>query len=119
MRMQTGSTPAQRAAKYLKRIAALTGAKPDGRGKYRLKAGRTRFLVDPEFIRIVSGRHKSTCFYVLADPEMPNEEVVASALLQLRNNPRLFELWKQWRGLPFKANGRMFKGRYWSDRDET
>src|SRR5262250_2097674 len=37
-------TPTERAAEYLERIAALTGAKPDGHGKYRLKAGRMRFL---------------------------------------------------------------------------
>ena len=118
MSRQTKCTPTERAAEYLERIAALTGAKPDGHGKYRLKAGRMQFLVDSEFVRVVSARRKSTCFYVLTDPEMPSAEVVASALLQLKNNPRLFEQWRRWRGLAFKANGRMFRGRYWSDRDE-
>ena len=117
MTMQIESTRAQRAAKYLKRIVALTEAKQDGPGKYRLKAGRRHFLVDSEFVRVISHRSKSTCFSVAAD--MPSAERIASALLQLKNNPRLFEVWGEWRGLPFKANGHMFRGTYWSDRNET
>jgi hypothetical protein len=115
--MQTETAPYQRASKYLKRIVALTGAKQEGPGKYRLKAGRRRFLVDSEFVRVISYRSKSTCFSVAAD--MPSAEVIASALLQLKNNPRLFEVWNAWRGLPFKANGQMFKGTSWSGLDET
>jgi hypothetical protein len=112
MSMQTKFAPNERAEEYLKRIVALTGAKQDGRGKYRLKAGRRRFLVDSEFVRVISRRSKSTCFSVAAD--MPSAEVIASALLQLKNNPTLFEVWREWRGLPFKANGHMCRGTYWS-----
>jgi hypothetical protein len=39
---------------------------------------------------------------------MPSAEVVASALLQLKNNPRLFKKWRKQPGDTFKANGKMF-----------
>ena len=54
-------------------------------------------------------RGEATCFSVAADPDMPRAEVVASALLQLKNNPRLFEKWRKMQGYPFKANGKRFK----------
>jgi hypothetical protein len=117
MSMRIESTPAQRAAKYLKRIVALTEAKQDSPGKYRLKAGRRHILVDSGFVRVISHRSKSTCFSVAAD--MPSAEVIASALLQLKNNPRLLELWGEWRGLPFKANGHIFRGTSWGNSLET
>ena len=119
MRKRTKCTPAQRATKYLKRIAALTGAKQVCGESYRLTAGRMHFLVDSKFVRLISPRGESTCFYVAADPDMPGAEAVASALLQLKNNPRLFEKWRELQGYTFKANGRMFTGTYWSVRDET
>jgi hypothetical protein len=40
---------------------------------------------------------------------MPSAEVVASALLQLKNNPRLFKKWRKQPGYAFKANGKMFR----------
>ena len=109
MRMQTKCTPAQRATKYLKRIAALTGAKQVCGESYRLTAGRMQFLVDSKFVRVISPRSESTCFSVAADPDMPSAEVVASALLQLKNNARLFEKWRELQGYTFKANGKMFR----------
>jgi len=39
--------------------------------------------------------------------------VVASALLQLKNNPRLFKKWRKQPGYTFKANGKMFRGAGW------
>lgn len=108
MKMQTW-TPARRAAEYLKRIARLTGAERVHDETYRLRAGRRSFLVDYKLVRVISRRSKATCFSVAAEPDMPSAEVVASALLQLKNNPRLFEKWRQLRGHPFKANGKMFK----------
>ena len=119
MRKRTKCTPAQRATKYLKRIAALTGAKQVCGESYRLTAGRMHFLVDSKFVRLISPRGESTCFYVAADPDMPGAEAVASALLQLKNDARLFEKWRELQGYTFKANGRMFTGTYWSVRDET
>ena len=119
MRMQTKCTRAQRAAEYLQRVAALTGAKEGDDGTYHLTAGGRHFLVDSKFVRVVSPRSESTCFSVAADPDMPSAEVVASVLLQLKNNPRLFGKWRQLRGYTFKANGKMFRDTYQLTRDET
>ena len=112
MRLRTKRTAARRAAKYLQRIVALTGAKRDFDGTYRLTAGRREFLVDSRFIRVVSSRDQSTCFCVAADRQLPGAEVVASALLELKNNPKLFEKWRQRHGCAFKANGKMFRGAF-------
>ena len=119
MRKLPNCTPAQRATKYLKRIAALTGAKQVHGDSYRLTAGRMHFLVDSKFVRNISPRSESTCFSIAADPDMPSAEVVASALLQLKSNPRLFEKWTELRGYTFKANGTMFRDTYQLTRDET
>jgi hypothetical protein len=109
MKMQTTRTPAQRAAEYLKRIARITRAERVCDDSYRLSVGRRSFLVDYKFVRVISRRGKATCFSVASDPDMPSAEVVASALLQLKNNPALFEKWRQMQGYPFKANGMRFK----------
>ena len=119
MRKRTKCTPAERATKYLKRIAALTGAKQVCGKSYRLTAGRMHFLVDSKFVRVISPQSESTCFSVAADPDMPSAEVVASALLQLKNNARLFEKWSNWPAHAFKANGKMFRDTYELTRDET
>jgi hypothetical protein len=117
--MKTKFTPAERAERYLERIAALTGAKQDDDGAYRLTTGSMRFLVGYKFVRVMSRRGESTCFSVAADPDMPRAEVVASALLQLKNNPRLFEKWRERQGDEFKANGQLFGDTYQLTRDET
>ena len=119
MRMQTGSTPAERAAEYLERIAWLTGAKQDDDGTYHLTAGRRHFLVDSNSVRVTSHRAESTCFSVVAYPDIPRAELIASALLQLKNNPRLFEKWRERQGDAFKANGQIFGETYRLTRDET
>ncbi len=106
MRMQTKYTPAQRAAEYLRRVAALTGAERVRSDSYWLRAGHRNFLVDYKFVRLISRHGESTCFSVAADPDMPSAEVVASALLHLKNNPRLFKKWRNQRGSTFKADGR-------------
>jgi hypothetical protein len=108
MGMQTNCTPAQRAAKYLKRIAALTGAEEVRGDSYWLRAGRRNFVVGYQFVRVISDHGKSTCFSVAADPDLPSAEVIASALLQLKNNPKLFKKWRKQPGSIFKANGKMF-----------
>jgi hypothetical protein len=113
MRMQTKCTPAQRAAVYLKRVAALTGAEQVQGDRYWLRVGSRTFLVDHKFVRVLSRRGKSTCFSVVTDPDMPNAEVVASALLQLKSNPRLFKKWRKHPGFTFKANGKIFIGPGW------
>ena len=119
MRRQTKCTPAQRAAVYLKRVAVLTGAKRDDDDTYHLTAGGMHFLVDSKFVRVNSPRFESTCFSVAADLDMPSAEVVASALLHLKNNARLFEKWRDWPAQTFKANGKMFRGADWSAGDGT
>jgi hypothetical protein len=117
--METKFTPAERAEEYLERIAALTGAKQDDDGAYRLTTGRMRFLVSYKFVRVISRRGEATCFSVATDPDMPSAEVVASALLQLKNDPRLFKKWRKQQGSAFKANGKMFRDAYQLTRDET
>ena len=119
MRIETTWTPAQRAAEYLKRVVRLTGAEHVRDDRYRLRAGRRNFLVDSKFVRLISRRSEATCFSVAADPDMPSAEVVASALLQLKNNPRLFEKWRKQPGNTFKANGKMFRDAYQLARDGT
>jgi len=113
MKVQTTATPNQRAADYLKRVAQLTGAKHVRGDSYLLRAGHRNFLVDPKFVRVISFDGASTCFSVVGDADMPSAEIVASALLQLKNNPRLFESWSQQRGYAFKADGKMFRGKDW------
>jgi len=103
--MQTKCTPAQRGAKYLKRVAALTGAKQIGVDSYWLRAGHRESLVDYKFVGSIAHHGKSTCFSVAADPDMPSAEVIASALLHLKNNSRLFKKWRKQQGSMLKANG--------------
>ena len=117
MSTQTGSTQAERAAEYLERIAGLTGANLGDDGTYHLTAGRMHFRVDYKFV--ISHCGKSTCFSVVPYPDIPRAEVIASALLQLKNNPRLFEKWRERQGDAFKANGQMFGDTYRLTRDET
>ena len=112
MRMQTKFTPTACAARYLERIAALTGAEQVCGDSYSLGAGQRHFLVDSKFVRLVSSRDKSTCFSVAMDSTMPSAEVVASALLQLKNNPKLFRKWRKQPGCMFKADGKMLRDEY-------
>src|SRR5258708_24919256 len=119
MRMQTKFTRAQRAAEYLKRVAALTGARESDDGPYHLTAGSTHFLVDSKFVRVLYPRSESTCFSGAAELDMPGAEVVASALLHLKNNARLFEKWRDWPAHSFKANGEIVRDTYPLTRDET
>jgi len=49
---------------------------------------------------------------------MPSAEVVASALLHLKNNPRLFKKWRKQRGSTFKADGKVFRDAYQLTSDE-
>jgi hypothetical protein len=48
-------------------------------------------------------RYEETCFYP-AHEEMPKEEQIATALLQLKNNPTLFDGWAAHNGA-IKADG--------------
>jgi hypothetical protein len=105
---RTKCTPAERAAEYLERITGLVGAEQGDDGGYHITVGRTHFLVDYNYVRVVSRRGESACFSVVAYPDIPRAEMVASALLQLKNNPRLFEKWRERQGDAFKADGEIF-----------
>jgi hypothetical protein len=97
---------------YLSRIVALTGATQEGTS-FVLSVGKVRFSVrngcvrqamdgvDPKWARW------ETCFHP-AHQDMAKEEQIATVLLQLRNNPGLFDSWANKRELPFKADGQMF-----------
>lgn len=111
IRTQTEDTSTERATKYLRRIARLTGAKQVPGGGYQLRAGRRSFLVDSQFVRLISRRHESTCFSAATHPDMLGAEVVASVLLQLKSNPKLFQKWRRQPGYMFKADGKMFPGK--------
>jgi hypothetical protein len=50
---------------------------------------------------------------------MPSAELIACALLQLKNNPTLFKKWRRQPGRAFKANGKMFRDVSQLTRDET
>jgi hypothetical protein len=100
-----------RAESYLRRIVALTGATRVG-SYYVLDVGKTRFEVHDSYVcqapRAINptATPRGTCFY-LPDRHMPTEEKIATALLQLKNNPRLFDRWADQRGV-FKADGELF-----------
>jgi len=51
--------------------------------------------------------YDETCWYRV-HKGVPRAEEIASALLQLNNNPRLFDKWAMKNGLAFKANGQVF-----------
>jgi len=105
-------TPKARAQTYLRRVVALTGATLMGRG-YVLDVGTTRFEVRDRYVRRLRDltdpkcAYEETCFYS-ADKSMPKAKQIATALLQLRNNPALFDRWAHQRGLAFKSDGQVF-----------
>ena len=102
--------PEEHAASYLRRIVALTGATQGG-DAYVLDVGKARFSVRYRYVqRDVTDpahRHGETCFYP-PGRDMPRSEQIAMALLQLKNNPALFDKWAAQRGLMFKADGQVF-----------
>ena len=110
MRAQTQNSSFDRAEEYLRRVAQLTGAKQITDCVYRLRVGRRHFVVDCKFVRVISHHRKSTCFSLGTDPDVLSAEIVASALLQLKNNPKLFKKWRKQPGYLFKANGKTFRG---------
>jgi hypothetical protein len=101
-----------RAQRYLRRIVALTGATQIG-GGYTLHVGTTRFQVCDRYVRRVQDvtnpkcAYEETCFYP-AHKEMPEAEQIATALLQLKNNPALFDGWAAQNHVAFKADGQVF-----------
>jgi hypothetical protein len=103
--------PKDRAKAYLLRIVALTGATEMGNG-YDINVGTARFHVRDRYVgrlRDVNnpkGAYEETCFYS-AERTMPKAEQIATALLQLKNNPELFDRWAAQTGA-FKADGQAY-----------
>ena len=104
-------TPKDCAKTYLCRIVALTGATRMG-NCYVLNVGTARFHVRDRYVRRLRDvtdpkcEYEETCFYA-AQKEMPKSEHIATALLQLKNNPALFDKWAARSGT-FKADGQAF-----------
>ena len=100
-----------RAKTYLRRIVALAGATQTG-NSYVLEVGTTRFRVRDRYVgRLMDVSdpkcaYEETCFY-LPYKDIPKREQIASALLQLKNNPALFDRWAAQSGA-FKADGQGF-----------
>ena len=100
-----------RAKTYLRRIVTLTGAKQMGNG-YLLDVGTIRFHVRDRYVRRMRDvtdpkcAYEETCFYS-THKEMPKSEHIATALLQLKSKPALFDRWAAQRGA-FKADGQAF-----------
>jgi hypothetical protein len=101
-----------RADMYLHRVIALTGATQEG-NSYFLDVGTIRFEVGDRFIKRLrdssdpKGKYEETCFYSTLRG-VPRAELIAAALLQLRNNPGLFEKWAE-KDRAFKADGQPFR----------
>ncbi len=100
-----------RAKTYLRRIAALTGATQTG-NTYVMDVGKMRFRVRDRYVsrlRDVTDPEctlEETCFYSV-HKGMPKAEEIATALLQLMNNPTLFDRWAAQSGA-CKADGQAF-----------
>ena len=108
------SDEGSRAKTYLRRIVALTGARRMG-SRYILHVGKTIFHARDRYVwRLPNSTnsqsgYNETCFYS-AQKGMPREEEIATVLLQLKNNPALFDKWVIRNGLAFKADGQVFTG---------
>ncbi len=100
-----------RAKRYLRRIAALSGATQTG-NTYVLDVGKMRFRVRDRYVSRLRDMTdpgcalEETCFYSV-HKGMPKAEEIATALLQLMNNPTLFDKWAAQSGA-CKADGQAF-----------
>jgi hypothetical protein len=107
-----GAITAKDCAKaYLRRVVILAGATQMG-GCYVLDVGTTRFHVRDRRVGRIQDttdpkcQYEETCFYA-AEKEMPKSEHIATALLQLKSNPALFDKWAAQSGA-YKADGQAF-----------
>jgi hypothetical protein len=100
-----------RTQSYLRRIVALTGATQRG-NSYVLDVGKTEFSVRTGYVRRVRDvtdpkcKYEETCFYS-EYKGMPKTKQIATVLLQLTNNPALFDKWAAQSGA-YKADGQVF-----------
>jgi len=101
-----------RAKRYLRRIAALTGATQVD-DAYVLDVGKMRFRVRHRYVSRLRDitepgcALEETCYYPV-HIGMPKAEEIATALLQLMNNPGLFDKWAAQSGA-FRADGQAFR----------
>ncbi len=99
-----------RAKRYLQRIAAGATQVDDA---YVLDVGKIRFHVSHRYVKRLRDTtdpecaYEETCFYPV-HKGMPKAEEIATALLQLTNNPGLFDCWAAQSGA-FKADGQAFR----------
>lgn len=106
------SDGSSRGKTYLRRIVSLTGAKRMG-NRYILNVGKTIFHVRDRYVwRLPDSAnpecgYDETCFYSV-QKDIPREEEIATVLLQLKNNPALFDKWVRQNGVAFKADGQVF-----------
>jgi hypothetical protein len=104
--------PEDCAKRYLQRIAALTGATQMD-DTYVLDVEKTRFHVRNRYVKRLRDTadpectFEETCFYPL-HKDMPLAEEIATALLQLKSNPALFDKWAAQSGA-FRADGYAFR----------
>lgn len=88
-----------KALKYLHRVAATVGAvisTPVWMGDARYDTAGFQFLVSPSSVLrtdVRTGKTQRTC--VTHKQWMPPEEMVATILLLLHDNPKRFELWRE------------------------
>ena len=100
-----------RAKEYLRRIVTLTGATQLD-DTYVLDVGEMRFHVSHRYVKRLRDTtdpecaFEETCFYPVYKG-MPKAEEIATALLELMNNPALFDRWAAQCGA-YKANGQGF-----------
>jgi hypothetical protein len=103
-----------RARRYLQRIGAVAGATQVD-DAYVLDVGKMRFHVSHRYVKRLRDTtdpecaYEETCFYPV-HKGMPKAEEIATALLQLTNNPGLFDCWAAQSGA-FKADGQAFRPR--------
>ncbi len=104
--------PKDRAKRYLLRIATLTGATQQD-DTYVLDIEKVRFQVRHRYVKRLLDTtdpectYEETCFYPV-NKDMPKAEEIATALLQLKNNPGLFDQWAAQSGA-FRADGQAFR----------
>jgi len=108
------------AQRYLLRVVALTNATQVDDG-YLLNVGTNAFRVRDRYVRRLRGmkdaksHYEETCFFV-PNQGMPSAELIATALLMLKNDPTPFDKWAVRDRESFKADGEIFD---WSVRDEN
>jgi len=101
-----------RTKRYLQRIAALTGATQVD-DAYVLDVDKMRFHVGHRYVKRLRNTtdpkcaFEETCFYPV-HKGMPKAEEIATALLQLANNPGLFDSWAAQSGA-FRADGQAYR----------